>query len=1244
MKSIRAKIMLLLFLSVLISSLIIGAISTVLTSSIIKNGSTDNMNLLCKNHADNINIILAKIEDSINTLSHYAQEELSDIELLKDDTFRTNYSSAIKKSALHHIESTEGSAAVWLYFDVDLIGKTDGFYYIKNNHTNQFETHTLDDIKSCNLNDTNHQWWHLPVQSGSATWIESYYNENNKEHIITYAIPLYKDSRLIGVIGADISIVYIENIVKKISIYSSGQAAVLKRDGTVVYHPIFKRGHMLGEGDPGFNGVVEALAKEEQTDKLIAYKLDDVNKRIASCKLRNGMIMVCFAPVSEIYKAQHTLMIFTTVIAVLIMFIALIIAFFVSREIARPIKKLNEAAKRLTDGEFDFDINAKSKDEIGELTTTFIETRNILRRQFDLLDEEAHRDGLTGVGNKSAFMDLEIDINNKILKGNANFSVAVFDVNKLKITNDVFGHMAGDVLLSTVSAHLSDCFNQSDVYRVGGDEFIVVFENMQLSDCEALIKNCIDSMKKINIIGYPECTVSCAYGVAHFNASVDHKLSDVVLRADKEMYKNKTITKKETFPWQNGFKGIKQIQVEKYCQLLETLTGSTDDYLFLMNIETGVIRFFGDDNSSFEIADGRELSNGIADMLNFVHNNDHLLIKESVLSIINRDMDSFDINFRMYSNNACDIRWVNCRGSVIKDDTNSHFVLIGRISNNAVKHLYNPITSLYNKLKLKDDLNKETSNQFNCLMLLDIDNLSDINLKYGSAYGDNLLKELAEELENRFSLWQIYHAEKDRFVVLLNVASSNEAVDVFEQIKGAMAPKCSISASVVPNEKALYISADNIYDYAVQILNNSKKQNIGQIVFFSKDCIFEKVSAVELLSELEQSVKNKFEGFSLCYQPQVNANDFSVVSAEALLRFNSKTNGMVYPERFIPILEETGLINEVGLWVISESLKTCKKWREYAPNFKISVNISPKQLKKKKFAAQIIRLLSKYGLSGDALIVEITESAQLDQNEDVYAVLAKLKQAGVQIAVDDFGTGYSNLSNLKQIGANIIKVDRVFVHDIKENGYNYNLIKNIIEFAKSNSFKVCLEGVETADEFVVLSSLQPEVFQGYLFDKPCAYNEFESKYFDFNSDEYKKYLTQIKGLKKLKIHAPIVNMEMKTILSAINVGLWIVRINFKTGKGELYSDETMRKLLGVDNNITPKECFAHWYKNVDEKHIEQIQKMMEQMIQSNRVVQKEYLWHNSSNDVIAVRCSGRCTEKNEDVVVFEGFHRIISDL
>ena len=1244
MRSIRAKITWALFSSVLIASLIIGTFGIFLTSNVIKESSTENMRLLCKNNADKIDVIFAKVEESINTLAHYAESELPNIQSLQDDSFRKAYSADIQKNALHHIESVDGAVSVYLYYDKAYIGKTAGFFYVKYEDNGEFEYSPLTKISASPTEDNDQQdWWHIPTIRGYATWFEAYYDANLERHIISYVVPIYKNEQLIGVIGADISADYIENIVKDVSVFNSGQAAILKSDGTVLYHPNFERGALIGAGDPGFSGVIDKLKKQNTTNDLIAYKLKGEPKRLTSCKLRNGMLMVCFAPEAEIYYQQTMLTFANLVMTTVVVLVALFIAFFVSQRLASPIKKLNEAAKHLVDGEFDFDIHSDTYDEIGELTTTFIETRKVLKHQIHLLDTEAHRDGLTGVGNKSAFMDREAEINQQIAAENADFSIVVFDVNKLKVTNDVFGHMAGDRLLLTVANYLAAVFDASNVYRLGGDEFVVILPEEESVNNKEKLAACMAGMRVLSVEGYPGCKVSCAYGFSRLNPVTDHQLTDVLHRADKEMYKNKTETKKETYPWQEGFKGIKQLQIDKYCELLQSLKESTDDYLLLMNVETGFIRFFGGHATSFNIANGRELSDEISKILAYVHTNDHALVKDTIQSIINRDTETVNINFRI-QHDSSNMRWVNCRGNVIKDETDSHFVLIGRISQNAVKHLYNPVTTLFNKIKLKSDLQQGRVNQFGYLMLIDIDNLSEINLKHGSMHGDTLLKTLAEELERRFSMWQIYHAEKDRFVVLLDTDSNKEIMRVFEDIKDALSGHCSISASVVPNDSTVYVSAENIYDYAVQILNNSKKNGIGNIAFFSKDSLLERISEVELWEELERSVKKDCRGFHLVYQPQINAEDYSIVSAETLLRFESETKGQVYPDQFIPILEQTGWIHEVGIWVINEALCQCRQWRQYDPTFQISVNISPKQLEKKRTASQIIRLLSKYDLPGEALILEITESTQLDENEEVFAVLTKLRQAGVQIAIDDFGTGYSNLGNLKHLHANILKVDRVFIQNIKENGYNYNLIYNILEFARSNSLKVCLEGVETKQELLVVAGLYPDMLQGYLFDKPCSARMLEATYFQKDSEQYRDRVHYIDQLSREKRHAPIVNMETKTILSGLDIGLWIIRMDAKTGEGELYTDEIMRKLLGVDDNSVPKDCYTYWRNNIREKDRAIVDAMVSDMTVSGKVMQVEYWWKHPQVGEVYVRCSGRCTHKDDETIVFEGFHRIISDL
>ena len=186
MKSIRAKIMWLLFISVLIASLIIGSMSIFLTSNVIGKHSNENMTLLCKINSDKLDAVFSQIEESINTLADYAQSELSNVETLKNTPARNAYSANLAKNALHHTNNTDGAVAVWFHFDASYIGQTDGFFYIKNESTNEFEPHQLTDIYTYDAKELEHvSWWYNPIQAGKAVWLEAYYDKNINQQIIS---------------------------------------------------------------------------------------------------------------------------------------------------------------------------------------------------------------------------------------------------------------------------------------------------------------------------------------------------------------------------------------------------------------------------------------------------------------------------------------------------------------------------------------------------------------------------------------------------------------------------------------------------------------------------------------------------------------------------------------------------------------------------------------------------------------------------------------------------------------------------------------------------------------------------------------------------------------------------------------------------------------------------------------------------------------------------------------------------
>lgn len=1114
MNTIRSKIMRSIFSVVLVASLLTGLSGTVTTAFIINKSSTENMNLLCENNADQVNILFERAEESVTALANYLLSEENQNKTLKDDNFRANISETLQKNALHHIENITGAMAIYIQYDSDFINKADGFCYAKSNTSDTFHLIPLSHTTTQTFSDENDNF-NIPLIYDSAAWTESYYDSKLNSHIVSYVIPVYKNETLIARIGLDISTDYIETIVKNISFYKTGCGALLKSDGTIIYHPNFEPNTLIGEGEPGFDGVIKRLVEDDTKDNLISYKISGVQKKLSSYKLRNGMLLICFAPAKEIYYHQLILTLIHFIIIISVVALSILFSFILSNKLVRPIKNLNNAATRMVNGEFDFEIEAATSDEIGELTKTFIETRKVLKNQIYFLKNEALRDGLTGVGNKSAFMHKEIEINKAIKENQIDFTIVAFDLNRLKIANDIFGHMAGDKLLTTFANHLANIFDASNVYRLGGDEFaVIIYEDGKINS-EKLISSCVEQIKTLSVEGFPECKISCAHGYARFNKIFDLQLSDVLRKADKEMYINKAETKKEVYPWQYGAKGIKQLQIEKYTEIMKSFNTTSNDYLFLLNIEDETIRFFGGNNSIFTLSNSTESNSNISAMLENVFANDREIVTNALYSVINHEMETIDIAFRMRVDDNDTMQWVSCRGNVIKDETNNNFVFIGKISQNEFIHQYNNVTTLFNKRKLENNLRENVLPPFSCLMLIDIDNLSEINIQHGRSFGYDILKNFAGKLEKMFDMWQIYHTEIDRFAVLLDVSSRKDAKELFDKIKH-FSEHFTLSGSIVPNDNSLYSSFETIYDYAVDLISNAENYTDETFTFFSKDDLLKKYMAVELLEELDQGVKNNFKGFNLAYHPQINAKDFSIVSAEALLRFNSETRGEIYPDEFIPILEKSGLIHSVGMWVMDQALNICKKWREYNPDFKISVNISSVQFKKKSFAIKIINLLSKYDLPGDALILEITESLQFENFAEVRSILSRLRQKGILIAIDDFGTGYSNLGKLKYLHANIIKIDRIFIKDIKENSYNYNLIHYVLDFAKSNSLKVCLEGIETIEEFEVTLKLNADYYQGFLFELPCTAEFLQDKYFNTNSENYSKREKHIDLLNNVK--------------------------------------------------------------------------------------------------------------------------------
>jgi len=287
-------------------------------------------------------------------------------------------------------------------------------------------------------------------------------------------------------------------------------------------------------------------------------------------------------------------------------------------------------------------------------------------------------------------------------------------------------------------------------------------------------------------------------------------------------------------------------------------------------------------------------------------------------------------------------------------------------------------------------------------------------------------------------------------------------------------------------------NADTLFKHAEAALKKAKATG-NRYLFFNRSMSERVASNLTLENHLYRALGN--EEFVLHYQPQVSLTTGRIAGAEALIRWNDPRTGLVPPNDFISVLEETGLIHEVGRWALRKAIADYLRWRDAGlPAVRIAVNVSPLQLRNRGFVTQIEQLCAVDPRAAAGLELEITESMVMENIEHGIATLQSIRALGVSIAIDDFGTGFSSLSYLTKLPVDILKIDRSFVNDMATGQDGISLVTNIITLAHSLKLNVVAEGVETEAQAELLRSLNCDEMQGFLFSRPIPCELFESRF------------------------------------------------------------------------------------------------------------------------------------------------------
>ena len=288
------------------------------------------------------------------------------------------------------------------------------------------------------------------------------------------------------------------------------------------------------------------------------------------------------------------------------------------------------------------------------------------------------------------------------------------------------------------------------------------------------------------------------------------------------------------------------------------------------------------------------------------------------------------------------------------------------------------------------------------------------------------------------------------------------------------------------------VDAETLYSNAEAALKKAKAENT-QYLFYQREMMTELAERLSFENKLHYALEN--DEYVLYYQPKYDAVNRNITGLEALIRWNDPDSGLVPPDKFIPILEETGMILDVGKWAIERALQDLQQWRSSGINIShVAVNVSPVQMQQKGFQDDIADITVHYGGKDCGLALEMTEGLLMHDIEINSGKLVSIRNLGVDIAIDDFGTGYSSLSYLVKLPVTSLKIDRSFISAMDTKPECMTIVSSIINLAHTLNLKVVAEGVETKDQSRILRLLECDEMQGYLFSKPVPADEIPRLY------------------------------------------------------------------------------------------------------------------------------------------------------
>lgn len=541
----------------------------------------------------------------------------------------------------------------------------------------------------------------------------------------------------------------------------------------------------------------------------------------------------------------------------------------------------------------------------------------------------------------------------------------------------------------------------------------------------------------------------------------------------------------------------------------DLLKRTTSGYLYVVDMENkiamvspNIVRDFGIPAETMDFLEFRQAWRSI------MHPTECARVTGIFDEVLQGRMREGCIEFRAKTRKGS-YEWVECRCAAAFGYEGKGLLYAGIFRLMGQRSHADAVTGLLSKYQLEQrmkealDEARETG-RGGALMIIGIDNFKIINEVYNRSFGDQVLREVAHRIRRILATdFRLYKLDGDEFGIVYPGARKADVEALYKSIQTALSEPqkindrkyfCTVSGGAVffPQFGKDYLV---LHKYAEAALSFAKQSGKNKNVLFSKELYNRWLRSLTAHEDIRRSVEDDCRGFSLCFQPQVHAVDQRIIGAEALLRWQNSKGRMVAPMEFIPLLEESQLMIPVGKWIADTAVRICRDWQRRVPDFRMSINLSYVQLRDPSFKDAVKSCVERYGVAPESIVLELTERTVIADWNFINREFSSLREYGLKIAMDDFGTGCSSLEMFKNLACDIVKIDRAFVKEILSSDFDRRIVEYTVALCHSVGMSVCIEGVETWDEYELLSkSCKVDSIQGYLFGRPETQEGFEEKF------------------------------------------------------------------------------------------------------------------------------------------------------